>query len=122
MKKKNNSSPESPNPVGRPTKQTDEREAIILEGLEHGLPFDIACDYAKVHETTALRWMREDEGFALQVSWAKSKAQAGVVAELKKKDPKYWLQKRDAKNWAEEKPEQSFKVIVNMPDGNKEEL
>lgn len=113
------SNPKSP---GRPTKKSDERMAIILDGLENYLPFDIACDYAKVHERTAARWMAEDEDFALAVSYAKSKAQRGVVSDLVKKDPKYWLQKRDAKNWADTDQPKEFKVIVNMPNGTKREV
>lgn len=104
------------------SKKTADRIEKVIEGLEMGLPFNISCDYAMLHVDTVYKWIRNDEYVSRRVSFAKSKAQAGVVAELTKKDPKYWLQKRDPENWAEEKPEQSFKVIVNMPDGNKKEL
>lgn len=113
---------ESETGPGRPTKFTDERVKILLECLEDNMPLNKACDYAKIARQTIYNWMKEDENFSTQVSYAKSAGERRLVRKVEDKDPWKILKNTDPENFKDE-PAQVFnfngKETITLPDGTK---
>ena len=81
------------------SKKTDARVAILLNALEKYMPFTKACDYAEIDRTTGWRWLQADPDLATRVRYSMSKAELDVLAELVKKDPKFWIKNMDSENF-----------------------
>jgi len=45
-----------PNPVGAPTKFTEEVKDKIIAAIRKGAPYEIACDYAGIDYSTYCKW------------------------------------------------------------------
>jgi len=43
-------------PGGRPTKFTAEHKEKLLYAISKGAPYELACNYARIHYTTFLNW------------------------------------------------------------------
>lgn len=87
-----------PNPVGCPTKFTEETQEKLLTAIRKGAPYEIACDYAGITYACLKNWRNkaEDEQIPEFVSFfAKLKEAQGHTALM-------WLDKIDkamAESW-----------------------
>ncbi len=48
-----------PNPVGQPTKFTEETKEKLLVAIRKGAPFEIACDYAGITTSCLSLWRKK---------------------------------------------------------------
>lgn len=56
---------------GRPTKATDERKQIILDGLSKGTPLTVICRDLEIADSTVRDWMANDETFSRDIAHAR---------------------------------------------------
>jgi hypothetical protein len=56
---------------GRPTKATDERKQIILDGLSKGTPLTVICRDLQIADSTVRDWMANDETFSRDIAHAR---------------------------------------------------
>jgi hypothetical protein len=56
---------------GRPTKATDERKQIILDGLSKGTPLTVTCRDLGIADSTVRDWMANDETFSRDIAHAR---------------------------------------------------
>src|SRR5215469_6913030 len=79
--------PESPisngSNVGRPSKYSEELVAQLLEAIEAGATFKLACDVVGISEVIFYLWCKEKPGFRERVDAASGK---GDLARIKKID------------------------------------
>lgn len=48
-------------PPGQPTKFTPEIKEKLLTAIKKGAPYELACNYARIHYTTVLNWKKKAE-------------------------------------------------------------
>jgi hypothetical protein len=68
------------NGPGRPSKRTAELESRLLEAVESGASFKLACELVSVTEAVFCLWRRQDPDFAARVDAAAAK---GDLSRLK---------------------------------------
>jgi hypothetical protein len=66
--------------AGRPSKRSKQLLADLLEAIEAGAPFNLACQSCGIHVDSFQRWRRDDPAFAAQVDQAAAK---GTIERLK---------------------------------------
>ena len=81
---------ERPYRTGRPTKRTAKLLTELLESIEAGAPFKLACAAAGVHYDTFNDWRHADPELARQVEQVAAK---GAIARLKK------IERHGEENW-----------------------
>jgi hypothetical protein len=66
--------------AGRPSKRSKQLLADLLEAIEAGAPFNLACQSCGIHVDSFQRWRRDDPALAAQVDQAAAK---GTIERLK---------------------------------------
>jgi pyruvate/2-oxoglutarate dehydrogenase complex dihydrolipoamide acyltransferase (E2) component len=93
--------------LGRPSKQTPEREARLIEALRAGNTRKAACHYAGIEERTFQRWMQHSVAFVASIEKAESDAEVRMVAQIAKaaqdgtwQAAAWWLERRRSDDYA----------------------
>jgi len=68
--------------VGRPTKKTEDRAAVILRALENGVTRRAAAAIAGMTEPTFYEWVAQDAAFASSVEQAQAKFMASAARKI----------------------------------------
>lgn len=61
---------ETQNPVGRPSKKTDELVAKLIEAFHDDATIEQACYYSGIDKTTYYRWLDDSDEFRYEMSKA----------------------------------------------------
>lgn len=58
------------NPIGRPSKKTDELVAKLIQAFHDDATIEQACYYSGITKQTYYRWLEEDEDFSYEMTKA----------------------------------------------------